>query len=54
MDNIPSELVQVGGEAMIEVLFIIYNKIWQTGEWQTPWTQSLIITLPKKDNLQLC
>ena len=32
----------------------ICYKIWQTGEWPTPWTQSLIITLPKKCNLQLC
>ena len=36
------------------MLLIICNKIWQTGEWSTPWTQSLIITLPKKGNLQLC
>ena len=28
------------------------NKTWQTGEWSTPWTQSLVITLPKKGNLQ--
>ena len=54
MDNIPSELVQAGGEAMIDMLLIICNKIWQTGEWPTPWTQSLTITLPKKNNLQLC
>ena len=54
VDNIPSELVQVGGEAMIDMLLIICNKIWKTGEWPTPWTQSLIITLPKKGNLQLC
>ena len=54
VDNIPSELVQAGGEAMIDMLLIICNKIWQTGEWPTPWTQSLIITLPKKGNLQLC
>ena len=54
MDNIPSELVQAGGEAMIDMLLIICNKIWQTGEWPTPCTQSLIITLPKKGNLQLC
>ena len=53
VDNIPSELVQSGGEAMIDMLHIICNKIWQTGEWPTPWTQSLIITLPKKGNLQL-
>ena len=25
-----------------------------TGEWHIPWTESLIITLPKKRNLQLC
>ena len=39
---------------MISALTNICNKIWQTGEWPTPWTQSLIITLPKKGNLQLC
>ena len=39
---------------MIDVLTEICNRIWRTGEWSTPWTQSLIITLPKKGNLQLC
>ena len=39
---------------MIDVLTEICNRIWRTGEWRTPWTQSLIITLPKKGNLQLC
>ena len=29
-------------------------EIWRTGKWPTPLTQSLIITLPKKGNLQLC
>ena len=51
-DSIPSELVQVGGGTMIEMLLIICNKIWRTCEWPTPWTQSVIITLPKKGNLQ--
>ena len=32
VDNIPSELVQAGGEAMIDMLLTIGNKIWQTGE----------------------
>ena len=54
VDNIPAELVQAGGEAMIDILTAICNKIWKTGEWQTTWTQSLVITLPKKGNLQLC
>ena len=39
---------------MIDVLTEICNKIWRTGEWPTPWTQLLIITLPQKGNLQLC
>ena len=42
------------GEALITTLTTICNKIWQTGEWPTPWTQSLIITLPKKGNLHMC
>ena len=54
VDNIPAELVQAGGETMIDVLTEMCSRIWRTGEWPTPWTQSLIITLPKKGNLQLC
>ena len=53
--NIPAELVQAGGETMIDVLteIEICNRIWRTGEWSTSWTQSLIITPPKKGNFQL-
>ena len=54
VDNMPAELVRAGGEAMIDILTAICNKIWKTGEWPTTWTQSLVITLPKKGNLQLC
>ena len=54
IDNIPGELVQASGEAMITILTILCNKIWTTGIWPTLWTQSLLITLPKKGNLQLC
>ena len=39
---------------MIDILTAICNKIWKTGEWPTTWTQSLVITLPKKGNLQMC
>ena len=54
VDNIPAELLQAGGEAMIDALHVICSRIWETGEWPTVWTQSLIITLPKKGNLQMC
>ena len=39
---------------MTDILTAICNKILKTGEWPTIWTQSLVITLPKKGNLQLC
>ena len=52
VDSILAELVQAGGEDVITALTKICNKIWQTGEWPTPWTQSSDITLPKKRNLQ--
>ena len=54
IDNIPAELVQAGGEDVITALTTICNKIWQTGEWPPPWTQSLVITLPKKGSLLQC
>ena len=47
VNNIPTELVQAGGETIIDVLTEICNRIWRTEEWPIPWTQSLIITLPK-------
>ena len=46
VDNIPAELVQDDGETMIGVLIGICNRTWRTEEWPTPWTRSLIITLP--------
>ena len=54
VDNISVELVQAGGETMIDVLTEVCNRIWRTGEWPTTWTQWLIITLLKKGTLQLC
>ena len=54
VDKIAAELVQAGGKTMIDVQTEICNRIWTTGECPSPWTQSLIITLPKKCNLQLC
>ena len=54
VDNILADLIQAGGEAMIDILTSICNKTWKTGEWPATWTQSLVITLPRKGNLQLC
>ena len=41
----------ITGEDVITAPTKICSKILQTGEWPTLWTQSLVITLPKKGNL---
>ena len=54
VNNIRAEVVKAGGEDIITLLTTICDKTWQTGEWPTPWTRSLVITLPEKGNLQQC
>ena len=52
-DSIPAELVQAGGEDVITALSNLQQDL-ADRRWPTPWTQSLVITLPKKANLQQC
>ena len=42
VNNIPAALVQAGGKYVVTALTTVCNKIWQTGEWPTPSTQSLV------------
>ena len=53
-DNVPAELLKHGGSALTSVITTICQKIWETKQWPTDWTQSLIIPLPKKGNLRQC
>ena len=43
-----------GGEDTEIVLRALCQKVWETKEWPTAWTQSLVIPLPKKGNLKMC
>ena len=43
----PAELVPAGGEGVVAALATVCERVWQTGEWPTPCTQSLVITLPR-------
>ena len=54
VDNIPSELLNNGGKATTTVLTAICKKIWETKKWLKESTQWLVISLPKKGNLQQC
>ena len=52
--KIPSELLKNGGEVTTTVMTAICQKIWETKEWPKEWTQSLVIPVPKKGNLEQC
>ena len=52
--SILAELVQAGGEGVVAALATVCGRVWQTGEWSTPWTQSLVITLPRRGSLRRC
>ena len=54
VDNVSAELITHGGQPVVDVLHAICNKIWETGKWPSTWTKSMIITIHKKGNLQLC
>ena len=49
IDNIPTELIHAGDNKWIDVITAICISIWKTGP--KPWTQLLVIILPKKRNL---
>ena len=54
VDNVPAELITHSGQSLVEVLHATCNKIWETSKWPSTWTKLIIITIPKKGNLQLC
>ena len=54
VDNITIGLLKSGGENMISVIINICNKIWNSWDGPIVLTQSLIICIHKKGNIQKC
>ena len=48
IDRIESDLIKAGGDTIVKIMHKICNKIWATGRFPEQWTQSLIVTMPKK------
>ena len=53
MDNVPSEMLKCGGEAVTKALIALCQKVWKE-KWPWEMTQSLVIPIPKKGNLRQC
>jgi len=49
MDGIPAE----GCEFTTE-LYRLCNKIWQEEQWPSEWAKSVLVTIPKKEDLTDC
>ena len=53
-DEIPSELLKLGGDSVTSALHRIIAKVWQTGKWPEDWTQSTFVPLFKKGDPTVC
>ena len=48
IENVPSELLKGGCEALNDIITKLCQKVWSTNQWPYLWSTSLIITIPKK------
>ena len=53
-DNIPGELLKSDINQTTDVLYILLNKIWETGTIPKDWKCGVLIKLPKKGDLSNC
>ena len=53
-DNIPAETLKVDIRPNVEMLYPLFNKIWDDERVQTEWKESYLIKLPKKGDLRSC
>ena len=49
-----NELQKHGGDAIVNVFTELCQQSWSMKKWLAQWTQSLVIPIPKKDNLGKC
>jgi len=54
IDGVCGELIQCGGEAALNSIHTICQRAWDQEQFPEIWTKSVIITIPKKGDTQLC
>ena len=54
IDEIAGEVIQAGGEKVIEEIHSICKQVWHEGRTPEEWTKSVIVTIPKKGDLAEC
>ena len=51
IDNIPSDVLKADIGATTNVLYSMLNEIWDKEEIPTEWKTGMLVTIPKKGNL---
>ena len=54
IDNITSEILKDGGEAIKDWLLRICRLIWESEETPEEWSKGIILPLPKKGDFSFC
>jgi hypothetical protein len=54
IDGVCGELIQYGGEAALHGIHAICQRAWEEETFPEIWTKSVIVTIPKKGDLQQC
>jgi len=54
IDSIHSEFLKAGGDAMVQILHILFNTILETGDIPSSFRKALIVVLYKKDDRSEC
>jgi hypothetical protein len=49
-DQIPAELIEVGGEILLSQTNKLINSVWNTEELPCQWKESTIVSINKKDD----
>ena len=50
-DGIPSEFLKYGGRDIVDILYILFNYIWERGEFPKTWAEGIINPLHKKGDV---
>ena len=50
-DNIPSEFLKYGGRDIVDIMYILFNYIWERGEFPKTWAEGIINPLHKKGDV---
>ncbi len=53
-DSIPAEALKADAETSLQMLYVLFGKIWEEEDMHGEWKEGHLVKLPKKGNLSVC